>query len=346
MPINSPGTLTFAPRGFEFQCSLSSTNPQINGVETFNWDPRFHGFSGDMAISSILTGIGAAPASTLLIYNGWSSWVYTPAVTTTGKEQPARTCVFPAPLVTPDPAIPGQTLANGGLPGGMQSLGVIVQFRYCPADGNGVDQVTVPNFNNQTAVYPNTPVEVDVVIDPHAVYRAQTYTPWGYSSVLTNNAFMFIGGFDTYQVTLPVTTPLINAANPPTAPVNITLTFPLGKFTGPTAGSRAYVWTAFPMQQGATSNAYNAVSSSATMLTVNNLSPSGNMTTGLTGAVESLWGSQTLVRSISLTKGIDGNRNTTATGTVYPHVYLDVSVINQGFSNTPFYFPTAQIKSS
>lgn len=324
MPINSPGTLAFAPNGFQFSRSLSSTNPMINGVETFTWDPRFHGFSGDLAVNSLIV---AKPATGMSLY----SWIYTPAVTTPGAQQGARSCVYPCPLMQNDPAYPSQ-VAVTDQPIGVQTVGVIVQFRYCPANGNGVDQVSVQNFNNTTALFPNTVVEVDVLTDPHAVYRAQVYAPWGYSNVLCTNSYMIVGALSTYTLSLPATSPLGVTA----APVNQPFTFPLGVFSGTEPGSRAYAYVSTGLVQAATTNSWTAVSSSATMLSINNVCPTGDPTSS---PVSGQYGSVQTLRSIGLSKGIDGNNYTTSTGTVYPHVYVDVTLVNQGFGKPPLYIP-------
>lgn len=327
MPINSPGTLAFAPRGFEFQRSLSSTNPMINGVETFYWDPRFHGFQGDLAVNSLIM---AKPATGMSLY----SWIYTPAVASASSPQGARSCVYPCPLIRADQAITPTQTFTGTTPVAMQTVGVIQQFRYYPAAGNGMEPVTVNNFNNITALYPNTVVEVDIITDPHAVFRVQTYTPWGYSAAITSNGYMIVGAVNTYTVTVAATTPL----NTTSAPSNYTLQLPLGEFTGPNPGSRAYAYTHVGCNQAATTNTFVSISSSATMLSVNNMNPTGDST----GASTTL-GSLLTTRSIGLTKGIDGNNNTGATGIVYPNVYLDVSLVNQGFGKVPLYVAYAAV---
>lgn len=317
MPINSPGTLAFAPRGFEFQRSLSSTNPMINGVETFYWDPRLHGFSGDLAVSDIYTLVSTANQD-------FAAWVYTPAT----ANQPARRTVFPCPIVVQDPVVSGQAAPGTNILG-MTALGVIIQFRYYPATGNGNDPITVSNFNNGTAVYPGTAVEVDVLIDPHAVYRAQTYTPYGLSSILTSNNLMLVGSVNTYTVTLTQTS-AINATPPVAPPAPSSFTFPLGEFTGPNPGSRAYVWSSNGLNQTGSTTSYVSLTSSANMLSVNSMNNAGDQTNASPGPTAIT--PNMLVRSIGLTKGIDGNNTTTATSVVSPYVYLDLSLVRQGFN--------------
>lgn len=245
--------LTFSPKGF--QAANGSGNLQsIN----FYWDPRFHGFAGDLAVASIATAQNGSDYT----------YITTPKMNNFITYYP----VYPAPIVEVDDCWDTPAPVLQDVPVGFYAKGIINGFSYCPLNGDGQSRVNVKNFDNTTELYPYTLVEVTLLIDPEYAFKIQTNSPYGYTSELTSNSYMRINAMELY--TVEVTDTQNNT---------FTYSFPMGDLTDSSGGSRAYMFV-------------KGISDSATMLaatpeTVNDYTCAAeamNLTQGITDNVSTI----------------------------------------------------------
>lgn len=291
-------SLSFNPTGFTYKRSLSNASPNFNGVETFTWNPTFHGFSGDLLCSSIIyrsaqfTGTNPNFARARAIIN-----------VTVQNGRP----VMPMPIIWNDALqTPAQNIPAANMPQGAIPIGIAQKFRYTPL---GTDQeVTVLNFPQNTPIQPNTLVYVDVITDPMAVFEAQTNSPFGYGPGFGSNTRFKVNGINTYQVNL-----ISQGATLVDPNVEVTLTFVLGEFNGPTAGSRQYLF------------AIDATDATNSLTSVNSW---------LGDFSDSAY-------SLGLTEGIIDNEFSYQGGTIYPYLIQDVKITNtattNGYASTGYY---------
>lgn len=209
---------SFNPRGFQYSRSLTASQPFANGLQTFIWDERFNGFAGDACVNMLYDGGSTAAPG------------YAPTPQTTlGK-------VFPLPLSS---APVGYTPPSGvtiAYPNVSFPVGVISSFKYYPASLSSGNFIVSSTYPRDTARQANTYVEVQVVVDPKAVYSIQMKTDTGIT--VANGSLLYSAitadAANTYTVTVPYT------GSPPADNVFL---FPMGVFegNGAFAGSRCYL---------------------------------------------------------------------------------------------------------
>lgn len=150
---------SFNPRGFQYSRSLTASQPFANGLQTFRWNPVLNGYAGD-ACCNMLYGEGADTP-------------ITPSpLATTGY-------VYPVPLTF---APTGYTPPGGvtiTYPSAVFVVGVVSSFKYYPASLSKGNFVVSSTYAMNTAIQDNTYVEVQVVVDPNAIYNIQVKTDTG-----------------------------------------------------------------------------------------------------------------------------------------------------------------------
>lgn len=144
---------SFNPRGFQYSRSLTASQPFANGLQTFLWNKELHGFAGDLCCNNLYNMVENTPMTPL-------------ALAPTGF-------VYPVPLTT---APIGYTPPSGvtiTYPSIVMPIGVISSFKYYPAALNKGSFIVSSTYPKGTALQDNTYVEVQVVVDPYAVYSIQ-----------------------------------------------------------------------------------------------------------------------------------------------------------------------------
>lgn len=201
---------TFNPNGFKFLGSNIDN-------QLYYWDPRFHGFAGDIAVQSILTEETSEDTY---------AWVVTPPLGGIAPYSP----MYPAPVMNIDGCWEEPYPELGDVPVGITPKGVILGFTYCPANGGG-NRISVKNFDKDTLLYPFTFVEVRVTTDQEKTFQVQTNSPYGYKSTLADNNYLMVNGLELYTVE-------VEDSNGNT----LNYSFPMGDLNDNTGGSRCYLF--------------------------------------------------------------------------------------------------------
>lgn len=176
--LSTNGLLQFIPNGFDYSRSLSNSSPAVNGLETFNMDPQFYAFAGDMMAMNILVEQAGDPTKQLRV-----------------KLSDNSNTIAPMPYMAPDPNGPTIPSPSAKMLS-CNTVGIAVNFKWATADGGGNIFKESPFFMGGTAVYPGTLVEVTVLTDPFGVYTVQSNTPTsvgGIKSLITGLESWLIG---------------------------------------------------------------------------------------------------------------------------------------------------------
>lgn len=150
----------FSPFGLQYVNSLSTSENKGDGFRTYEFDPTYSGFSGDLATYLVGLVNGTADQSS-------GTW-YAGSVQTQDSKY-----IYPMPIFLnlTDP-VTSDTFAYGNLP---TSIGVFDSFEYYPASLNGQLQ-KCGYYIADTPLMPGTKVLAKVVCDPNAIYNIQVKT--------------------------------------------------------------------------------------------------------------------------------------------------------------------------
>jgi hypothetical protein len=157
----------FSPFGFNWQYSQTVSANALSPIVEYPWNPIMSGYTGDLCVAYLPDGAGALDAD----YSGF---------------------VYPAPVPTlPSAVSPNEVITYPPI------IGVIVGFKYKSAKSiqnplNGID--TAPFYNPEvTPIVSGSPVTVQVITDPAAIYSVQTNNTSTPTTGVAQTSLFYVG---------------------------------------------------------------------------------------------------------------------------------------------------------
>jgi hypothetical protein len=132
----------FNPFGLQGDYSTSAASQANPTLLTFPWNPNYSGWSGDVAVQYLPSGTGSLFSTDGLVYPGYTR-------------------------------VEGLTPPSGFSYNYPPIIGVIVGFKYKPANNAITPNDTWPSYILGTELVPNTAVEVIINTDLQARYKIQ-----------------------------------------------------------------------------------------------------------------------------------------------------------------------------